>query len=61
MLTTTYFPPQFLGGHMGCFIEIIFKFVNIITIVTKCGFVSRNILGRRCKPLEARAAGNVAA
>ena len=29
--------------------------------VTKCGFVSRNILGRRCKPLEARAAGNVAA
>ena len=29
--------------------------------VTKCGFASRNILGRRCKPLEARAAGNVAA
>ena len=37
------------------------KAVEHYDIVTKCGFVSRNILGRRCKPLEARAAGNVAA
>ena len=54
-----------IGGKKAYIITVGVKHFSvrlyIDCIVTKCGFVSRNILGRRCKPLEARAAGNVAA